>query len=265
MPTPDTLDDQVRERARTYEALSPTYDLERFSNRWGRYDLDESRALVKDLLTRLLPRTDWSALDVATGTGKVAVAVAELGGKVTALDAAEGMLARCRELAKDWGVQERMHFTKATATAMPFPDNTFDVVLSFRFLHLFPTTEYSVFLREMARVTKPGGFVIVEVKNRWYCGVMYHWRDLIRRLQGKTNFSSYVSPRQFGTMIKTSTPLSLVSYSGLLLPRAWWFAVLSPWRLAAQKLARGQLKWIAGYFVLVYRKTQLQNTADIVR
>lgn len=94
-------------------------------------------------------------LDVCCGTGVVAVTAARKGAQVTGLDFTPELLARAHEnsriakVAVDW--------QDGDVEELPFPDNTFDVVLS-QFGHLFaPRPEVAV--REMLRVLRPGGTI----------------------------------------------------------------------------------------------------------
>jgi SAM-dependent methyltransferase len=94
-------------------------------------------------------------LDVACGTGVVAVTAARAGARVTALDLTPVLLARARENASIAAVDVEFH--EGDVEQMPFPDAAFDVVVS-QFGHMFaPRAE--VALAEMLRVLRPGGTI----------------------------------------------------------------------------------------------------------
>jgi SAM-dependent methyltransferase len=94
-------------------------------------------------------------LDVACGTGVVAVTAARAGARVRALDLSPTLLERARENARLTGVEA--DFVAGDAEGLPYPDAAFDVVLS-QFGHMFaPRPEVAV--AEMMRVLKPGGRV----------------------------------------------------------------------------------------------------------
>ena len=94
-------------------------------------------------------------LDVACGTGVVALTAARAGAKVTGLDLTPELIARAKENAAIAKLEIQWH--EGDAEELPFGDGTFDVVLS-QFGHMFaPRPE--VVVREMLRVLRPGGTI----------------------------------------------------------------------------------------------------------
>jgi demethylmenaquinone methyltransferase/2-methoxy-6-polyprenyl-1,4-benzoquinol methylase len=102
-------------------------------------------------LARVGPGT--RALDVATGTGDLAIAVARRGGDVVGSDFSEGMLERARR--KDAGVR----WEQANALALPYEDASFDAVTVGFGARNF--SDLPAGLAEMTRVVRPGGRVVV--------------------------------------------------------------------------------------------------------
>lgn len=94
-------------------------------------------------------------LDVACGTAVVAVTAARRGAKVSGLDLSPVLLDRARHNANVAAVD--IDFIEGDAEALPYPDASFDVVLS-QFGHIFAPRP-DVVLREMLRVLKVGGRV----------------------------------------------------------------------------------------------------------
>jgi SAM-dependent methyltransferase len=94
-------------------------------------------------------------LDVACGTGVVAITAARQGARVTGLDLTPELLAVARENARLAGVDVSWH--EGDVENLPFEDGAFDVVVS-QFGHIFaPRPEVAI--GQMLRVLKPGGTV----------------------------------------------------------------------------------------------------------
>ena len=94
-------------------------------------------------------------LDVACGTGVVAITAARQGAMVTALDLTPALLAHARENAVLAGVTVDFH--EGDVEQLPFPDGSFDVVVS-QYGHIFaPRPEVAI--AEMLRVLAPGGTI----------------------------------------------------------------------------------------------------------
>ncbi len=92
-------------------------------------------------------------LDVACGTGVTAITAARAGAKVSGLDLTPTLLNRARENAAIAGVD--VDFVEGDAEALPYPDASFDVVLS-QFGHMFAPRP-AIAVKEMLRVLKSGG------------------------------------------------------------------------------------------------------------
>jgi SAM-dependent methyltransferase len=97
-----------------------------------------------------------AVLDVGTGTGVVAITAARAGARVTGLDLTPELLEQARENSRI-AQHEEIVWTEGDAEQLPYPDASFDVVLS-QFGHMFaPRPEVAI--AEMRRVLKPGGRV----------------------------------------------------------------------------------------------------------
>ena len=99
-------------------------------------------------------RAGQEVLDVGCGTGVVALTAARRGARVRGVDLSPVLLEEARKNAALMDARE-VEFVEGDVEALPFPDASFDVVLS-QFGHMFaPRPELAV--REMLRVLRPGG------------------------------------------------------------------------------------------------------------
>jgi ubiquinone/menaquinone biosynthesis C-methylase UbiE len=117
----------------------------------------ESLARIVELVA---PQKTWSALDVATGAGHTAAVFAPHVATVIASDITDEMLKEAARLATARGLAN-MSTATASAGALPFPDQSFDLVCCRLAAHHFPDLEK--FIAEVRRVLKKGGrFALVD-------------------------------------------------------------------------------------------------------
>jgi SAM-dependent methyltransferase len=102
-----------------------------------------------------------SLLDVGAGTGRIAVPMARLGARVTAADASQAMLAEARRKAEEAGV--RLEFDICDAMELPYPDQSFDVVVCLRvIMHVL---DWRRALTEVCRCARET--VVLDFPPRW--------------------------------------------------------------------------------------------------
>lgn len=99
-----------------------------------------------------------SGIDLATGPGFTAFAIAEFCETVVASDIAEGMLGQARNIAAERGI-ENVRFEVVDAQNIPYPESTFDIVTCRTAPHHFP--DIGEFLSEVQRVLKPSGVFLL--------------------------------------------------------------------------------------------------------
>ena len=142
--------------ARLYFYDSIADDFDRIANP---YDLKRRIEVIFDEL--LVPHElhGKRVLDVGSGTGWFTKRATELGGTVTALDIGVRLLARVRAKTASTAVN-------ADACRLPFLPASFDLVISSECVE--HTLDPLQALREMARVLRPGGTLVVTTPNLWW-------------------------------------------------------------------------------------------------
>lgn len=192
-------------------------------------------------------------LEAGCGTGLILERLARYADQVVGLDLSRGMLS----VARDRGLT----VAQGSVDALPFADDSFDTVVSFKVLaHVPPIRET---LAELTRVTRPGGHLVLELYNR------RSLRGLIKQLKRPTTIGATYTDEDVFTRL--DTPDEMRSY---LPPNAELLdvrgvRVLTPLALVHRipvvrtLLAHGErwaadapgLKWLGGFLVLILRKT----------
>lgn len=140
---------------RMFDALAPRYDA---FNCWASLGLDRlwRRAAVRELRVP----ADGRVLDVASGTGDVALAALARSRRAFGCDFATEMVRRARDKAAERGHGDGALFQVARAEALPYRDDSFDGVLSaFAMRNVRPMLDDV--LAESLRVLRPGARLIV--------------------------------------------------------------------------------------------------------
>lgn len=139
-----------------FDSIAPAYD---FMNRAMTLGIDKSwRRLGVELAAGKHP---GRILDVATGTGDLAIALAKRipDAHITGIDLSEGMLTEGRRKVKECGFEKRITLEYADCLDLPFPDASFDVITVAFGVRNFEHLDKGY--AEMHRVLRPGGTLIV--------------------------------------------------------------------------------------------------------
>jgi ubiquinone/menaquinone biosynthesis C-methylase UbiE len=129
---------------------------ERTADRMAAHQDSRAAELADKVRTFVAPRGDERAVDVGTGAGALALALAPFVRDVVGVDRVPALLDLARERAA--GV-DNVEFVQGDATALPFPDFSFDLAGTLRTIHHVHRPELVV--AELTRVTRPGGRVLV--------------------------------------------------------------------------------------------------------
>lgn len=155
-----------------YTREAEVYDSKRFSHRAGQFYSELSNWIIFDLLEA---KEGDRILDLATGTGRISVGLAEKGVSIFGCDLTWKMIERAKEKAAEKRLTN-VSFHLADGLQLPYQDNTFDKIVSIRFFHILPFGMQKAILQEVKRVLKPGGTFIVEFNSPFAGLFLWAWR-----------------------------------------------------------------------------------------
>jgi len=207
-------------------------------------------ALELDLiLERIGPPEGLRILDVGCGDGVLAVELSRRGADVAGVDASEAMVAAAK--ARAGAENLPVGFEQAQADALPFPDETFDVVTAVTVLCFIDDADRA--MREMVRVLKPGGRLVLGELGR-----LSLWA-LLRRIKGWLGSATWRAAR-FRTPGELSAlaeraGLSEIKVSGAIFYPPIGIAALLMGRL--DRFIGSVTSFRAAFLLLVARKPNL--------
>ena len=143
-------------RTPTQEQIRGAWDA--VAARFDEFATPETMRVAEEIVRRADVGPGTRLLDVAAGSGALAIPAARRGAQVTAVDIAPTMIGRLRARAR----AERLSSLEGLVMdglALDLADDTFDVSVSLNGVSVFP--DISGGLAEMVRVTRPGGRVVV--------------------------------------------------------------------------------------------------------
>jgi ubiquinone/menaquinone biosynthesis C-methylase UbiE len=174
---------------------------DRFGRHAREYVESESHAAGDDLdrlLTLAAPEPQWIALDIATGGGHTAIALAPYVSRMVALDLTPEMLGAAEEHAGERGVPG-IDFVLGDAELLPFDSGTFDLVTCRIAAHHFPRV--GVFLAEVARVLVPGGRFVLQDQCVPNVAIAGAYVNVFERLRDPSHACAY-SEEAWTTLIE---------------------------------------------------------------
>ena len=161
----EALSSQTLEK--DYARQSRHYDQKRYLNRKAIFTSTYEGGLLRKAIETYAPRRR-TLVDVACGTGHFTLQVANLFHHVVGIDLTWDMLEQAQDKAAT-KMDPSVSFVQGSVTSLPLPDDYADVVISTRFLHLFPRERHPEIVTHLIRVLRPGGILILE--HDWYYGL----------------------------------------------------------------------------------------------
>ncbi|HEY0456083.1 MAG TPA: class I SAM-dependent methyltransferase [Verrucomicrobiae bacterium] len=166
------------------------------SHRYGRGHILEDTSDVAEALSWMQMPTRAKVLDVATGAGHTGIYLASLGHDVTLADLAQPMLDRARQAAEERGFKVETH--QHAAEQFPYSDGTFDLVTCRVAAHHFSSPED--FIRETARVLKPGGwFLLIDGSVEDEQPEAEEWLHQVEKLRDPSH-RRFLTPNQWSAL-----------------------------------------------------------------
>ena len=139
-----------------FDNIAPTYDTLNHRLSW---DID--RGWRKKAISELVPHAPKTVLDIATGTGDFAILAAKMlqPDRLVGADISEGMMEIGRQKVEREGLSAVISFEKEDCLHLSYADATFDAVTAAFGIRNFADLDRG--LREMCRVLRPGGHLII--------------------------------------------------------------------------------------------------------
>lgn len=235
-----------------YSKEATQYDENRFASRRGQlhnnYEIEAIVRLLEPFNNGTL------VLDLPGGTGRIANELATRGAEVIVADLTPQMLMVARQKSVVSAKKGALHYVNTNGRCTAFPDNSFDIVICIRFLHLLPPSQWKVFLDEIRRVAKPDARIMIQIFNPYYGGPVGLTRELYRRAKGEPG-ERFIWPHQIRSLFAASN-LRINSISSYWLPGMGFLGMVgTPWldKLSAA-CQKPPWSWVSGpYLVMAQR------------
>ena len=227
----------------------------RYEDRRDGHDSGGYHDLVDELEVGFVERfgRGRDVLEVGCGTGLLLRRIAGFARSARGVDLSPGMLEKARARGLD--------VLEASATDLPFPDGSFDVVCSFKVLaHV---RDVGRALAEMARVTRPGGHVLAELYNP------ISLRGLVKRLGPAGTVSDAATEHDVYTRFDPPWRIRALAPPGTRLVASRGVRIFTPAAAALRipglgavlrggerRLCDSPLRWLGGFWIAALQKEQ---------
>jgi SAM-dependent methyltransferase len=238
LPSAMMGDTEQRQHA-LYAAVAHEYD-DVFPRHVAEHYINKRTGLVKSLLPM-----GGLVLDVGCGTGQLGAAIAAEGFDVFGVDLSASMVAKAR----DRGLAGTY---SAVTTALPFADNSFDLALTVATLHHLETVDrVAQTVREMGRVVRRGGFVVLWDHNP----ANPYWPILMKRVPQDSGDERLVPRAELLTDVRQAGLLVYRAFRSGFTPDFLPLALAPLWGLVERAVeVTPVLNVLAAHNVVVARK-----------
>lgn len=187
----------------------------------GNADVEEHVYIAQPLMQRLRPRTDPLVLDVATGTGRIPLALCQhvrFEGCIIGLDMSRKMLEVAAEKIAAQRFTDYVTLLHGSAESLPFDDNVFDVVTCMEALEFMP--QPAAQLTEIIRVLRPGGLLLttLRIRERWMPGRIWDESAFTTMLAERGIRAIEIQPWQYDYMLVWGRKTGTSEFIGVRMP-----------------------------------------------
>ncbi|MEX1307916.1 MAG: class I SAM-dependent methyltransferase [Eubacteriales bacterium] len=139
----------MRNEKKVWDRFAPMYD------RFMKKDMPLYSVIIERI--KVCIKKDKNVLEIATGTGTIALGIAECTDAIEAVDLSAEMIAKAKKKAAQQSI-DHIHFSVQDAYDLKYEDQSFDYVIITNTLHIMPNPQKA--LEEIKRVLKKGGYMI---------------------------------------------------------------------------------------------------------
>jgi ubiquinone/menaquinone biosynthesis C-methylase UbiE len=149
-----------------YNNQAITYNKQRFGSVKGSYAKRYKNELIEKILKRhSCTLQGCKIVDIPSGTGRVAhMLLDKTEAHVIAVDISNDMLKVNKENLHI-NTQKRIDFYNANIKAIPLENGSVDAVIIASFFYLIPLDHYHSYLKDVSRIIKPNGIIVLEMSN----------------------------------------------------------------------------------------------------
>lgn len=201
----------------SYDIEAGRYDKFRYESSEGQFFNQLENEMLVDVIQ---PIPQMKILDVPAGTGRIVIPLSKTGVSVFGADISTQMLMEAKKKAENANIKN-ISFQAVDGLNLPFRDNTFDVVTSFKFFHLISNDQKRLFIDEMLRVVVPGGRLVLEFNSPFYGIFLAFYRYFIRTNKRFLIRKKCLFPDQVKHLFKD---LHIVNILGVKFPFSGFFS-----------------------------------------
>lgn len=175
-----------------------------------------SKRRIKVVLDAVAPRENDIILDIGCGVGTFAFHCANFGARAYGIDYSFESVKMAGALVHKFGVASRIKFILGNAMRLPFRDASFDKIIAADFIEHITHGDKDALLKEMQRLLKPGGAVVIFTPNGirerigdWYWRMRHAFfgetvpsTDLHFGLTTRSAFESLLKKNNFSSILR---------------------------------------------------------------